>query len=357
MPRISLTKERQVAHTKIRDFKSQARRRFCDGARTFECVRGNDYEMIVDLVASLKREREQQGLMQAELAKRLGIDPTAPSRLENSRAENPTIVTLVAPCKPTNEIDSDKFTLLMKANQRSYSSWGKSMRAQPTCIPRVALGLHLMYKPRSSTSISFSLPKSSDKINTVTRSQRNAPRQTEQFPMITDPIFYRLFATSPETFFLLLGMPVDAARDMAARYQYEALEFKETSHRLDGVFQPKESGLPLYFLEVQFYSLPSVFADLLVKAYTYLKRHDPTQTFYGIVLFAERGLEPKELAPYQALLDAGVIRRYYLDEMPEFTDAPLGLSILNLIRKAENEAPATAASWSHVPGRKLMMKR
>src|SRR4051794_32594099 len=48
--------------------------------------------------------------------------------------------------------------------------------------------------------------------------------------MITDPIFYRLFETSPETFFLLLGMPADAASEMAARYQYQAIEFKETSH-------------------------------------------------------------------------------------------------------------------------------
>jgi predicted transposase YdaD len=71
--------------------------------------------------------------------------------------------------------------------------------------------------------------------------------------MITDPIFYRLFATSPETFFLVLGMSADSAREMAARYQYEALEFKETAHRVDGVFRPKEPGLPLYFLEVQFY--------------------------------------------------------------------------------------------------------
>jgi predicted transposase YdaD len=61
--------------------------------------------------------------------------------------------------------------------------------------------------------------------------------------MITDPIFYQLFATSPETFFLLLGMPVEAAREMASRYQYEALEFKETAHRLDGVFQPKPHSL------------------------------------------------------------------------------------------------------------------
>jgi predicted transposase YdaD len=67
--------------------------------------------------------------------------------------------------------------------------------------------------------------------------------------MITDPIFYRLFETSPETFFLLLGMSADMAKETAARYEYKALEFKETSHRVDGVFLPREAGLPLYFLE------------------------------------------------------------------------------------------------------------
>jgi predicted transposase/invertase (TIGR01784 family) len=160
--------------------------------------------------------------------------------------------------------------------------------------------------------------------------------------MITDPLFYRLFETSPETFFLVLGLPPDVAKDMAARYQYEALEFKATSHRADGVFRPKEAGLPLYFLEVQFYRLPTVFADLLVKAYTYLKQHDPGQPYCGVVLFGTRALEPKELTPYQPLLDAGYIKRFYLDEMPELANAPLGLSILNLIRQAESQAPAKA---------------
>src|SRR5438105_4758570 len=160
--------------------------------------------------------------------------------------------------------------------------------------------------------------------------------------MITDPVFYRLFATSPETFFLLLGLPDDRAREMAARYEYEAIEFKETAHRSDGVFRPKEPGLPLYFLEVQFYDLPSVFADLLVKAYTDLKQHDPGQAYCGVVLFGSRALEPAELAPYQPLLDAGLIRRFYLDEMPELADAPLGLSILYLLRQAESQAPARA---------------
>jgi predicted transposase/invertase (TIGR01784 family) len=162
--------------------------------------------------------------------------------------------------------------------------------------------------------------------------------------MITDPIFYRLFETSPETFFLVLGMPADLAADSAARYEYKALEFKETSHRVDGVFLPKEAGLPLYILEVQFYHLPSVYADLLTKVYTYLKQHDPGQSFCGVVLFASRNLEPKEkeLAPYQPLLDAGLIRRFYLEEMPELANAPLGLSILYLIRQTEEKAPAMA---------------
>jgi predicted transposase YdaD len=123
-------------------------------------------------------------------------------------------------------------------------------------------------------------------------------------------------------------MSADLAADTAARYEYKALEFKETSHRVDGVFLPKEAGLPLYFLEVQFYPLQSVFADLLTKVYTYLKQHDPEQSFCGVVLFANRSLEPEELAPYRPLLDAGLIRRFYLEEMPELANAPLGLSIL-----------------------------
>jgi predicted transposase/invertase (TIGR01784 family) len=156
--------------------------------------------------------------------------------------------------------------------------------------------------------------------------------------MRTDPVFYRLFETSPETFFLVLGLAKESAREMAARYKYEALEFKETAHRLDGVFRPQEAGLPLYFLEVQFYKSDRVFANLLVKAYAYLERNEPGQAFVGVVLFAGRELQPRELTPYQALLDAGVIQCHYLDEMPEIDDAPLGLSILYLINDSESKA-------------------
>jgi hypothetical protein len=34
-------------------------------------------------------------------------------------------------------------------------------------------------------------------------------------------------------------MPAESTREMAARYQYEAIEIKETSHRLDGLFRAK----------------------------------------------------------------------------------------------------------------------
>jgi predicted transposase/invertase (TIGR01784 family) len=93
---------------------------------------------------------------------------------------------------------------------------------------------------------------------------------------------------------------------------------------------------------VQFYRLPSVFADVLAKVYTYLKQHDPGQAYCSVVLFAHRGLEPTALIPYQPLLDAGLLRPFYLDEAPELANAPLGLSILYLIRQTETQAPATA---------------
>jgi predicted transposase YdaD len=95
--------------------------------------------------------------------------------------------------------------------------------------------------------------------------------------MKSDHLFYRLFETSPETLFLLLGASPDSAREQAHRYQFRAVEYKETAHRADGVFLPREPGLPLYFLEVQFYRLPSVYTNLLAKVYTHLEKNDPGQ--------------------------------------------------------------------------------
>jgi predicted transposase/invertase (TIGR01784 family) len=160
--------------------------------------------------------------------------------------------------------------------------------------------------------------------------------------MITDQIFYRLFQANPGILFELLGMPADQAREAASHYKYEAIEFKETAHRSDGFFLPQESNLPLYLVEVQFYRLDSVFADLLVRLFTYLKQNDPAQPFYAVLLFASRSLQPNKLTNYQPYLNSGHIRCFYLDELPEPPNASLGLSIMLLMRQSETEAPATA---------------
>jgi predicted transposase/invertase (TIGR01784 family) len=161
--------------------------------------------------------------------------------------------------------------------------------------------------------------------------------------MTTDPLFYRLFQDVPEMFFLLLGLPRQTARETAARYEFKAVEYKETSHRADGVFLPRQEGEPIYFVEVQYYRKPAIYADLLAKAYTHLKQNDPAQEFCAVVLFAERSLEPSQLRPYQALIDSGQLRRYYLDEMVEQAGGPLELSVLFLIRENEVEAPRKAS--------------
>jgi len=61
-----------------------------------------------------------------------------------------------------------------------------------------------------------------------------------------------------------------------------------------------------------------------------------------VVLFATQSLEPKGLAPYRTHLDAGLVRPFYLDQLPALADAPLELSILCLIRETESQAPLLA---------------
>jgi hypothetical protein len=56
--------------------------------------------------------------------------------------------------------------------------------------------------------------------------------------MQRDPLFFRLFKELPGCFFKLLGRP---GRD-AQRFALEAIEYKATFVRLDGVFRPLQPG-------------------------------------------------------------------------------------------------------------------
>jgi predicted transposase/invertase (TIGR01784 family) len=66
--------------------------------------------------------------------------------------------------------------------------------------------------------------------------------------MRRDTIFYQLFVQSPILLFDLIPNPPKNAEE----YIFDAIEVKETSFRMDGVFIPPDSSGIVYFCEVQF---------------------------------------------------------------------------------------------------------
>src|SRR5579859_4841878 len=114
--------------------------------------------------------------------------------------------------------------------------------------------------------------------------------------MKRDTLFFRLFKELPECFFQLVGRPERDAR----RYRLDAIEFKETSVRLDGVFQPIQADLdPAYLWEVQYYSSDKVYANILSKIGRFLEHGNPNQDWIAVVMYPTRSLEQANLRPYR----------------------------------------------------------
>ncbi len=89
-----------------------------------------------------------------------------------------------------------------------------------------------------------------------------------------DPIIYRYFQEMPRCFFHWIGRPEADAE----RYDLNAIESKETSIRLDGVFQPHRPEIdPAYIWEAQNYASDSVYANLLSKVGRFLEHGNPAQ--------------------------------------------------------------------------------
>jgi predicted transposase/invertase (TIGR01784 family) len=144
--------------------------------------------------------------------------------------------------------------------------------------------------------------------------------------METDSFFWKLLKQLPQTLFELLDLPPQRAR----RYRFDSVEVKK-SLRIDGLFVPGKAGLPLYFVEVQFRRSPAFYANLFAKVSCYLEENDPAQEWLAVAVFPSRGMEPKALAPYEALLNSRHVRRIYLDTHPMPAKPPLGLAILQLL--------------------------
>ncbi len=79
--------------------------------------------------------------------------------------------------------------------------------------------------------------------------------------MKRDSLLFRFFEELPSCFFKLLGRPEQDAR----KYSFDSIEYKETSVRVDGIFQPHEAGDPAYIWEAQYYASEKVYANLWSK--------------------------------------------------------------------------------------------
>jgi predicted transposase/invertase (TIGR01784 family) len=146
--------------------------------------------------------------------------------------------------------------------------------------------------------------------------------------MKRDPLFFRLFKELPGCFFHLVGRsPGDAER-----YALEAIEYKATAVRLDGVFRPLQPGDdPAYLREAQFYASDKVYANLLSKIGRFLEHGSPEQDWVAVVIYPNRALEQKNLQPYRCLLASDQLVRIYLDELPPAPPEQFERGILELI--------------------------
>ena len=145
--------------------------------------------------------------------------------------------------------------------------------------------------------------------------------------MRRDTIFYQLFRQSPTLLFDLLPQPPERADE----YVFDAVEVKETSFRLDGVFSPPTPSGIVYFCEVQF-QLDELLYERMnseIGIYTYRNR-ERFADWRSVVIYPSRTMEQSRTAMVREMLTSGRITRIYLDELGEIEELPIGLSLMVL---------------------------
>ncbi|MCU0534861.1 MAG: Rpn family recombination-promoting nuclease/putative transposase [Hydrococcus sp. Prado102] len=145
--------------------------------------------------------------------------------------------------------------------------------------------------------------------------------------MKTDSIFYRLFRELPASFFELIGRPSEEA----IAYRFDSFEIKQTAFRTDGLFIPIEENRPLYFVEIQFRYDAKVYSGLFSEIFLYLNQNNSSQDWQAIVIYQTRRFEPRNLSPYQELLNSSKVTRIYLDELSFDENASLNLRLIEFL--------------------------
>ena len=160
--------------------------------------------------------------------------------------------------------------------------------------------------------------------------------------MDTDKLAYEIFAVDPASFFEILGQP----RSEAKHYVFHAVDLKAVERRIDGYFEPKDAGRPLYFSEIFFYKKENAYANVFAKLFLKLEQV-PTHPWRVAMLFESKALEPADLSPYMPLLTSGWVHRIYLDELQETSQSGVGLCILKLASTPKSQTKDRTTLLAH----------
>lgn len=159
--------------------------------------------------------------------------------------------------------------------------------------------------------------------------------------MRRDTIFYQLFVQSPTLLFDLIPQPPENANE----YIFDALEVKETSFRIDGVFIPPNPQGIIFFCEVQFQPDELLYERMVSEIFIYIYRH--RNLFFdwrAVAIYPSRNLEQERRETVREMLDSGRIIRIYLDELGEVEELPTGLGLM-VLTTLNGDVAVEKAKW------------
>jgi predicted transposase/invertase (TIGR01784 family) len=154
----------------------------------------------------------------------------------------------------------------------------------------------------------------------------------------TDSIFYRIFQSIPGTFFELINQPPQ----LASAYQFSSVEVKQLAFRIDGVFLPNVTELPIYFAEVQFQPDKKIYSRLFAEIFNYLDKTELTNNWRGVVIFPNRSVDTGDTERYTELLNSQRLTRVYLEELSSIEASSIGIETVKLIVEPESTATIKA---------------
>jgi len=142
----------------------------------------------------------------------------------------------------------------------------------------------------------------------------------------TDSLFYNVFQTFPGTLFELLGEDTTPAQN----YTFKSIELKELAKRTDGVFFPKRDGDPIYFVEVQFQPDENLYYRLMQEVFVFLGQNRWKYGWQAVVFWAKRSLDPGIPLCYDAEVQGGNLKVFYLEDTPN-TSNSIALGLVRLV--------------------------